>query len=124
MHIFQALDLQALPDFPEQQDQLAVVKRQPLEGAEVFFQELMQTPFGVIGKVFKETSFEDITTCLKKTSQLSYKLTLFMNAGFLIWQMFAAPFAIPWRPKRLTFVWGLSVVAGAITQTMCHCVHL
>ena len=66
MSVFQTVDLQALPDFPKHQDQLAIVERKSLEGADVFFQKLMQTPFSVIGQVFKESGIEDIKGILEE----------------------------------------------------------
>ena len=66
MRIFQAPNLQALPDFPNHQDQLAIVSRHPIEGADVFFKTLMHTTFGVIGQVFKKSSLDDIKDLLEK----------------------------------------------------------
>ena len=66
MHIFQAADIQTLPDFPDREDQLAIIERQPLEGGDVFFQHLMKKPFGVIGQVFKESSIGDIEYLLEE----------------------------------------------------------
>jgi len=64
MSVFQIPDLQALPEFPKQQKQLAILKRKPIEGADAFFQKLMRTPFNVIGQVYKESSIEDIKAIL------------------------------------------------------------
>jgi len=66
VHIFQAVDIQTLPDFPNRENQLAIIQRRPLEGGEAFFQHLMKKPFGVIGQVFKESSFEDIEYLLEE----------------------------------------------------------
>ncbi len=66
MFIFQAEDLQALPDFPNHEEQLAVVERKPIAGAESFFQRLMQTPFGVIGKIYRDSSVEDLRDLLAR----------------------------------------------------------
>ena len=66
MSVFQTVDLQALPDFPKHQDQLAIVERKSLEGADAFFEKLMQTPFSVIGQVFKESGIEDIKGILEE----------------------------------------------------------
>lgn len=66
MRIFQAVDLQALPDFSRREDQLAVVKRKPLAGADSFFQRLMQTTFGVIGQVFRDSDVEDMEYLLER----------------------------------------------------------
>ncbi|MEM8487096.1 MAG: DUF1826 domain-containing protein [Bacteroidota bacterium] len=65
MHIFETASLQALPSFPRRPDQLAIVKREMPDGADAFFQQLMQTPFGVIGQVFKESARDDIQYILE-----------------------------------------------------------
>ena len=65
MSVFQTVDLQGLPKFSKQQDQLVVVERKPLEGETDFFHKLMQKPFMVIGKVFKDTSAENIQKILE-----------------------------------------------------------
>lgn len=65
MSVFQAHNLQALSDFQKRSDQLAIVARAPLEGADAFFQKLLQTPFNIIGKVSKEKGVDDIKKILK-----------------------------------------------------------
>lgn len=65
MSIFRAADLNTLPEFPKREDQLAIVERQSLEGAEVFFQKLMKAPFGIAGKVRKENAVSDIKDILE-----------------------------------------------------------
>jgi len=64
MSIFRAADLNVLPEFPKREDQLAIVERQSPEGAEAFFQKLMQEPFGIAGKVRKASSVSDIKDIL------------------------------------------------------------
>lgn len=66
MSVFQTSDLQALSDFPKQQDQLAIVERKPLAGADVFFQKMMRTSLRIIGQVSKKSSIEDIRYMLEE----------------------------------------------------------
>jgi hypothetical protein len=64
MSIFKAAGLNALPEFPKREDQLAIVERQVPEGAEAFFQQLMQEPFGIVGQVRKASAVSDIKDIL------------------------------------------------------------
>ena len=66
MSVFQTPDLKALSDFPKQQDQLAIVGRKPLDGADVFFQKMMRAPLRIIGQVSKKSSIEDIRYMLEE----------------------------------------------------------
>ena len=65
MSILHTHDLEGLQEFTTTQDQLALVERDPLKGAEEFFSKLMETPFSVIGQAFKESSLEDIKYILE-----------------------------------------------------------
>lgn len=65
MSIFRAADLNTLPEFPKRKDQLAIVERQALEGADAFFQKLMHVPFGIAGKVRKANAVSDIQEILE-----------------------------------------------------------
>jgi len=65
MSIFKAADLNQLPEFPKREDQLAIVERESPEGAEAFFQKLMQAPFGIAGRVRKESAASDIKDILE-----------------------------------------------------------
>lgn len=60
MHVLTYFSLQTLPEFRGCQNQLAVVERAAMHGAERFFKTLMQTNFNVIGHVFNNSSMEDI----------------------------------------------------------------
>ena len=64
-NIFHATDLDELLKFPPRKDQLAILARQRPEQAEAFFQELMQTPFTVIGSVSKKNAVTDIRELLQ-----------------------------------------------------------
>lgn len=65
MSIFKTADLNALPEFPKREDQLAIVERQSPEDAEAFFQQLMQEPFGIAGQVRKASAVSDIKDILE-----------------------------------------------------------
>jgi hypothetical protein len=65
MRVFRKLSLSKLPEFPQQQDKLAIVERTPLPAAEVFFEKLLQITFTVRGQVFKESSADDIADLLQ-----------------------------------------------------------
>ena len=62
--IFKTTRLQALKDFAKGTDALAIVKRKVPKGADVFFNKLMQKPFGIAGKVCKGTAVRDIKNML------------------------------------------------------------
>lgn len=81
MSVFEPSDLKALPKFQSCESQLALVKRNPLDGSNEFFSELMQTTFSVVGQVFKESSLEDIKFILEE--DISSKLQ--SNPFFELW---------------------------------------
>lgn len=81
MRIFQAIDLQELPGFSKNEEQLAIFERQSLEGADTFFQQLMQFPFGVVGQVYQESAIEDIKYILEEVIPAELKTDPF----FLRW---------------------------------------
>ena len=56
--------LKDLMAFRDQYDKLAIVERRAPSEAECFFQELMEFPFGVAGKVRKESAEADIKDIL------------------------------------------------------------
>lgn len=64
MNVFHPSDLQQLSDFPNRQDQLAIVNRETPSGANGFFETLMRTPLRVIGHVYKRCAEDDITYLL------------------------------------------------------------
>ena len=66
MSVFEPSDLKALTKFQSCESQLGLVKRNPLDGSNEFFSELMQTTFSVVGQVFKESSLEDIKFILEE----------------------------------------------------------
>ena len=65
MQVFRTEDVRKLSDFPKRQDKLAIASRTVPDGADVFFQKLMQTSFSAIGQVFKESANEDIAYILE-----------------------------------------------------------
>ncbi len=64
MGVFVAADLEALPQFSQRQDQLAIVERQAPEEASPFFQKLMETPLRITGQVRKDHAENDIRNIL------------------------------------------------------------
>lgn len=60
MSVFKTRNLKALKEPQKHDNQLAVLEREGLRGADDFFQKLIKTSFNVMGQVFKETSLEDI----------------------------------------------------------------
>lgn len=65
MSVFRTNSMEALKGFAKRQDQLGIVERNIPEGADDFFQKLMQTPFGIAGKVRKQYAAEDIKDILE-----------------------------------------------------------
>ena len=65
LDVFRANSLEALRGFAKRPDQLAIVERDIPEGADVFFQKLMTEPFGILGKVDKETALTDLKDILE-----------------------------------------------------------
>ena len=60
MSFFQAAEFRKLPNFSKQSYQLTMFEREPVEGAELFFQRLIKSSLRVIGKVYKKNSIEGI----------------------------------------------------------------
>ena len=65
MTVFEAKDLRDLEAFKHQEEQLAILERQPLEGGDEFFKKLSERPLNVIGIVGKKTSVEEILALLE-----------------------------------------------------------
>ena len=65
MTVFEAKGLRDLAAFKHQEEQLAILERQPLEGGDEFFKKLSERPLKVIGIVGKKTSVEDILALLE-----------------------------------------------------------
>ena len=64
MSVFQVAEFRKLPHFSRQSYQLAMFEREPLEGAGLFFQRLIQSSLRVIGKVYKTNSIEGVKSLL------------------------------------------------------------
>ena len=79
MSVFQAADLGELTRFPQRKDQLAVLQRQAPKEAEVFFEKLMHTSIGVIGKVKKENAEADIQEILEDYISVELQQDPFYN---------------------------------------------
>ncbi|MFK7839093.1 MAG: DUF1826 domain-containing protein [Bdellovibrionales bacterium] len=65
MSVFQVNDYQMLSGFDASNAQLGIAQRQPLEGAEAFFDALMQAPLRVIAHVRHDNSIQDIEESLE-----------------------------------------------------------
>ena len=65
MTVFEAKGLRDLAAFKHQEEQLAILERQPLEGGDEFFKKLSERPLNVIGIVGKKTSVEEILALLE-----------------------------------------------------------
>ena len=66
MSVYQASNIQSLREFSKTENQLAVLERCPLKGADKFFNKLMQSDFSLIGQAFKDSSLEDIKFILEE----------------------------------------------------------
>ena len=66
MSAFETLELKTLTKFKSLPNQLALVKRDSLNGSNDFFTRLMQTSFSVIGRVCKSSSVEDLKSILNE----------------------------------------------------------
>jgi hypothetical protein len=64
MSVFRTKSIEALKNFATHQDQLGIVERKIPAGADAFFQKLMQTPFGIAGKVRNHDAISDIKDIL------------------------------------------------------------
>ena len=53
-------DIEKLSEFSNQESQLIELERQKIYDADSFFQDILDEPFRVIGKVYKKDSNEDI----------------------------------------------------------------
>ena len=58
-------DIEKLSEFSNQESQLIELERQKIYDADSFFQDILDEPFRVIGKVYKKNSNEDIQEILK-----------------------------------------------------------
>jgi hypothetical protein len=65
MTVFEAKDLRDLEAFKHQEEQLAILERQPLGGGDEFFKKLSERPLNVIGIVGKKTCVEEILALLE-----------------------------------------------------------
>ncbi|MEC7441802.1 MAG: DUF1826 domain-containing protein [Pseudomonadota bacterium] len=65
MTVFEAKGLRDLAAFKHQEEQLAILERQPLGGGDEFFKKLSERPLNVIGIVGKKTSVEEILALLE-----------------------------------------------------------
>ena len=52
MCVLESLDLETLTRFQSLKYQLALVKREPINGSKTFFSKLMKTTFTVVGQVY------------------------------------------------------------------------
>lgn len=66
MCVLESLDLETLTRFQSLKCQLALVKREPINGSKTFFSKLMKTTFTVVGQVYKESNVEDINFILEE----------------------------------------------------------
>ena len=53
-------DIEKLSEFSNQESQLIELERQKIYDADSFFQDILDEPFRVIGKVYKKNINEDI----------------------------------------------------------------
>ena len=58
-------DIEKLSEFSNQESQLIELERQKIYDADSFFQDILDEPFRVIGKVYKKNSNEDIQEILR-----------------------------------------------------------
>ncbi len=65
MSIFKTQNLDILPYFTKRTDQLAIVERASIDGADRFFQKLLQYNFAIAGQVRKDNAVSDIKNILK-----------------------------------------------------------
>ena len=65
MTVFEAKDLRDLEAVKHQEEQLAILERQPLGGGGEFFKKLSERPLNVIGIVGKKTCVEEILALLE-----------------------------------------------------------
>jgi len=114
MSVFEPSDLKALTKFQSCESQLGLVKRNPLDGSNEFFSELMQTTFSVVGQVFKESSLEDIKFILEE----DISSNLQSNPFFELWVADMADicniFCDMVAETLLVFVWVRNVAAAVI----------
>ena len=65
MTVFEAKGLRDLAAFKHQEEQLAILERQPLGGGDEFFKKLSERPLNVIGIVGKKNCVEEILALLE-----------------------------------------------------------
>ncbi|NQY79051.1 MAG: DUF1826 domain-containing protein [Candidatus Caenarcaniphilales bacterium] len=66
MSIFRTNSIEELKEFSERSDQLTILERSPVRGAEAFFEELMIKPFGFTGEVFGADAEKNVREILEE----------------------------------------------------------
>ena len=70
-------DIEKLSEFSNQESQLIELERQKIYDADSFFQDILDEPFRVIGKVYKKNSNEDIQEILKDIIPVNLQAKVF-----------------------------------------------
>jgi len=65
MNVSRVAKVDELKGFSYSNHQLAIAERHAPQESDVFFQRLMQTPFRIVGQVFKDTAIDDIEYILE-----------------------------------------------------------
>ena len=74
-------DIEKLSEFSNQESQLIELERQKIYDADSFFQDILDEPFRVIGKVYKKNSNENIQEILKDIIPLNSQAKAFYKTS-------------------------------------------
>ena len=81
MSVFKTYSLESLAEFPNRSEKLAIFERDPVKGADEFFQKIMINKFKIKGQVFRNNSYNHIKILSKVLSQKKLILNLFIQFG-------------------------------------------
>ena len=82
MSVFKTYSLESLSEFSNRSEKLAIFERDPVKGADEFFQKVMINEFKIKGQVFRKNSYNHITNLIesvvpkKVTSKPFYSIWL------------------------------------------------
>ena len=111
MNDFQIKNIEAMQDFPNQSNQLAVISRSMPENACSFFKKLLELSFNITGEISKERSVNDIQCLLSDNFPEEIQKDFLMKHGSKTWLIYVDYF-VSWK-KVIILVSVLVHIEGA-----------
>ena len=65
MSVFKTYSLESLSEFSNRSEKLAIFERDPVKGADEFFQKIMINKFKIKGQVFRNSSYNHIKNLIE-----------------------------------------------------------